>query len=333
MAVPLTMSGMTSPFATSILITGGAGFLGRGILRYIERERIDASVTVYSRDEHKHHALRERYPKVRTVLGDVRDSDRLRMVMTGHEVVIHAAAMKHIPEAERDANEAIAVNVVGSQSVFASAGEALVKKVVAISTDKATSPRNTYGATKMLMERAMQEHARLSTTTQYSAVRYGNVVSSTGSVVPLFRKQIRAGQFVTVTSEKMTRFWMAIDDAVRLVERALSEVRPHGSTFVAECPAMRVTDVVEAAARLEGISAAPPVKIIGVRPGEKLHEVLLDTHEAPYSTRDGHYFILPPALALTGDRINEVMPYESSAPTSWMDVDTMIDLMKDADSV
>lgn len=323
----------TSPFATSILITGGAGFLGRGILRYIERNRIDARVTVYSRDEHKHHALRERYPGVRTVLGDVRDAERLRMVMTGHEVVIHAAAMKHIPEAERDANEAIAVNVVGSHTVFAAASETLVKKVVAISTDKATSPRNTYGATKMLMERSMQEHARLSTTTQYAAVRYGNVVSSTGSVVPLFRKQIRAGQPVTVTSERMTRFWLAIDDAVRLVERALTPARPGGNIYIAECPAMYVTDVANTAARLEGRDRAD-ISIIGVRPGEKLHEVLLDKHEAVYSRRtaDG-YYELPPALMLTGERVDEVMAYESSNPVSWMTPEDMIDLMKDADGV
>lgn len=323
---------MTSPFATSILITGGAGFLGRGILRYIEKNRIDASVTIYSRDEHKHHALRERFPRVRTVLGDVRDSERLRMVMMGHDVVIHAAAMKHIPEAERDANEAIAVNVNGSRSVFSAANEALVKKVVAISTDKATSPRNTYGATKMLMERAMQEHARLSTTTTYTAVRYGNVVSSTGSVVPMFRQQIRDRKPVTLTSERMTRFWLSIDDAVRLVEKALGSTARIGITYIAECPAMRITDVAEAAAILEGKDGAMH-SIIGVRPGEKLHEVLLDDHEARYSTRDGSYFLLPPALTLTGTPVSELMAYESSSPARWMSPAEMIALMKDADSV
>lgn len=322
-----------SPFGSTVLITGGAGFLGRGILRYIERERIRARVTVYSRDEHKHHALRARFPGVRCVLGDVRDAERLRSVMVGHDVVIHAGAMKHIPEAERDAMEAVDVNVNGSRSVFYAAMETGVSKVVAISTDKVTSPRNAYGATKMLMERCLQEAARLSSSTQFAAVRYGNVVSSTGSVVPLFAQQIEDQNEVTITSLDMTRFWLAIDDAVRLVEKALSAQRPHGSTFIAECPAMSVQSVAQAVWELTGRSGDVRFRLVGVRPGEKIHEVLLDSYEAPFAVRDGAYFVLPAALQHAGERAGDLMPYSSDHPARWMEPREMISLIKDARNV
>lgn len=327
---------MTSPFAGNILITGGSGFLGRGILRYIEREGISSRVTVYSRDEHKQYALRAQFPWVRTILGDVRDTDRLRAVMTGHDVVIHAAAIKHIPEAERDVTEAIGVNVDGSRSVAWAAMMAGVRQVVGVSTDKACSPRNAYGATKMLMERTFQESARLSThKVRFTNVRYGNVISSTGSVVPLFLDQIAKNNEVSITSEKMTRFWFPVDDAVRLIERALSDDTRHGYTYVARCPAMTVLQVAHAVWLHAGRTDPLNYRITGTRPGEKLHEALIDAYEAPYTMLDSdpHYCLIPPATSMAGEGDSYVMPYDSSSPDRWMGSDEFVELIKDASLV
>lgn len=311
-------------------MTGGAGFLGRGLLRYIEQNRIGARVTVYSTDEQKHYMLRARYPHVRTVLGDVRDVERLAAVMAGHEIVIHAAALKHIPEAERDVSEAIAVNVEGSRAVAWAAMRAGVKQVVGISTDKACSPRNAYGATKMLMERTFQEANRLAPHMRFINVRYGNVISSTGSVVPLFLDQIARNNEVTITSMKMTRFWIAINDAVRLIERALEDTSRRGSTYVYRCEALDLPTVAQVVWQYADRSGAVPIRVIGARPGEKLHETLVDSYEAPFATDLSPYIVIPPALDMQGEGTSEVMPYESSHPDKWLDPDVMVDLIKDA---
>lgn len=326
---------MTSPFACNILVTGGAGFLGRGLLRYIQRNRIAANVTVYSRDEAKHYALRARYPRVRTVLGDVCDEERLAAVMAGHDVVIHAAALKHIPESERDVSEAIRINLDGSRAVARAATRAGVRKVIGISTDKACSPRNTYGATKMLMERTFQEAQRLAgTQTKFSCVRYGNVISSTGSVVPLFHDQIARDGRVSITSAGMTRFWISIDDAVRLVERALADHKPTAAVYVARCPAMTIMDVAQAVWKLDGLGGRVAHQIIGIRPGEKLHEMLVDEAEGPYAVEDDSgYILIPSALSMAGEGRKEMMPYESSHPSHWLLPDEMASLIKDAEEV
>lgn len=326
---------MTSPFACNLLITGGAGFLSRGILRYIEREKVSSRVTVYSRDEAKHYALRSRFPGVRTVLGDVCDEDRLTAVMSGHDTVIHAAALKHIPEAERDVSEAIRVNVDGSRAVARAALQTSVRQVVGISTDKVCSPVNAYGATKMLMERVFQEAQRLSPATRFTCVRYGNVISSTGSVVPLFLDQLAHHGEVTITSPEMTRFWISIDDAVRLIERALSDTGRRGHTYVARCPAMRIVDVAQAVWAISPEYNHRPVqmRMIGVRPGEKMHETLIDTSEAPYAVGDNGYVMLPPALSMTGETSSFVMPYQSSHPDHWLTPSEMVKLIEDARTI
>lgn len=317
-----------SPFATSILLTGGAGFLGRGILRYIERNKIKASVTIYSRDEAKHSLARQRYPWVRTMLGDVTDTDRLTSAMYGHEVVIHAAAVKHIPEAERDAAEAVRVNVDGSRAVANAARRAGVREVVGISTDKVCSPRNTYGASKMLMERLFQEAGRYGQT-RFSCVRYGNVVSSTGSVIPMFLDQIERDGGVTITALEMTRFWLSIDDAVELIEFALGDQRK-ASVYTLLCKSMRIVEAAQAAWELAGKTGKVSFRIIGTRPGEKLHETLIDTYEAPHALRMGKYVIIPSALELRGTGSSDVMPYDSSHPLEWLTGKQMLGLIEDA---
>lgn len=326
----MTMSN-TTPFSGNILITGGAGFLGRGILRYIEQSRTRANVTVYSRDEAKHYALRARFPGVRTILGDVRDLDRLTAVMAGHDLVIHAAALKHIPEAERDVAEAIGVNVEGSRSVAWAAMRAGVKTVIGVSTDKACSPRNAYGATKMLMERAFEEAQRMAPSTmRFACVRYGNVVSSSGSVVPMFLEQFERDGMASITSFSMTRFWLGIDDAVRLIEYAGGDHR-RGHVYVLKCPAMPIEDVAKAVWRYAGHSdPLPPSRLIGTRPGEKLHETLVDTYEAPYAVDEGDYIVIPPALSMRGETIQAVRPYSSDLPVRTLTIDEMVELIEDA---
>ncbi|GAG09201.1 unnamed protein product, partial [marine sediment metagenome] len=199
---------------TKVLVTGGAGFLGRGILRRVERGGLDWEITVYSRDETKQDECRRRYPFARHVLGDVKDADRLRVAMMGHDVVIHAAAMKYIPEAEVNASECVSVNVGGTQAMMRAADAAAVHRVVGISTDKAVQPVNVYGCSKMAMERLFADTAQFEGGPDFVCVRYGNVVGSTGSVIPLFRRQVEELGRVRITNPDMTRFWMSVDEAI-----------------------------------------------------------------------------------------------------------------------
>lgn len=321
----------------SVLILGGAGFLGRGILRYMEHERTTpARVTVYSRDEAKHYALRARFPYVHTVLGDICDYDRLQAVMAGHDTVIHAAAVKYVPEAERDVTEAVRINVEGSRNVARAALAQGVKQVVAISTDKAVSPLNTYGATKMLMERIFQEAQRLAPPRlRFSCVRYGNVISSTGSVIPVFLDQIEKDGQVTITSPAMTRFWIPINDAVRLIMKALSDDTRRGHTYVYRCAAADIMEVATAAWRYSGRAGTPPNRLIGVRSGEKLSEELLSASEAAYAYEDAidpAIIVVPPALSQRGEGTGVLTAYSSDMPASWLTADELVNQIREVEA-
>lgn len=327
---------MASPFAgKNVLVTGGAGYLGRGFLRLLRDTRSSANVTVYSRDEQKHYALRAKFPHVKTVIGDIRDTDRLTAVMAGQDIIIHAAALKHVPEAERDVSEAIANNVLGSQSVITAALRAGVQTVCGISTDKVCSPVNTYGATKMLMERAFQEAARMSPHTRFVCVRYGNVISSTGSVVPIFRDQIRQFGEVTITNLAMTRFWIRIDDALELIAEAVGDRANNGHTYVYRCGSMRILDVAQSCWQLEGREGTVQYRLIGTRPGEKFHETLVDQSEARYAqtVSGGAMTIIPPAYSQSGEGTSDGMAYTSDAPTFRFFPDEFVETIKDAMTV
>lgn len=259
----------------AILITGGTGFMGRAILQRREAEKWSGRCTVFSRDEAKHVALKRRFPDVRFVLGDVRDEDRLTAAAAGHDLIIHTAAMKHIPEAEFNVLECLSVNVDGSISVAKAAMRAGVECVVGLSTDKAAAPLNTYGATKLLMERVFAEAAGWGGPS-FVCVRYGNVVSSSGSVVPEFRRQIREEGEVRVTDERMSRFWISHSDAIDLI--ALAATGMSGTVLIPRCGAMRIMDLARAAIAAEG--AECPIREVGLRPGEKVHETLLRNEES-----------------------------------------------------
>ena len=289
-----------------IFMTGGAGFLGRAVMRYYQDTQPDWAFTIYSRDEAKHVRARDEFPQHTYILGDVRDLDRLTVAMTGHDRVIHAAAMKYVPQGETDVQEAIKVNVDGSRNVITAALRNHVRHVVGISTDKACNPQNVYGMTKRLMERMFQEAALWTDDTNFSMVRYGNVVGSTGSVVPLFLKQAHEGE-VRLTDGAMTRFWLSVTDAVELIDRAF-QFNAHPEQAAIIVPRLAACDMLTVAgAAVQVVYQEIPESYInmvetGHRPGEKTHEELLSKVEAINARNyDGLMIIYPPHVLTPHD--------------------------------
>jgi UDP-N-acetylglucosamine 4,6-dehydratase len=321
-------------------MTGGAGFLGRGILRWAASAHPDVRFTIFSRDEAKHSPVRQEFPQHNFVIGDVCDKARVTLAMAGHDVVIHAAAFKYVPQAEINVAEAINVNVTGSRNVAEAALMLGVKKVIGISTDKACQPVNVYGLTKLLMERLFQEADTVSSFTNFNLVRYGNVLSSTGSVVPLFRQQARAGH-MTVTNRRMTRFWLSVDEAVHLIDLALREIRG-GTILIPRLHSAEMETVAIACKWLEvGPDAEVEIEDIGQRFGEKVHESLLTDIETVYAEwyNETIYRLYPvtegPRQHFDGDHGNLIRPYTSerfvpSGADGWYTVDEFVELIKAA---
>lgn len=264
----------------AILVTGGSGTLGHAIVRTALAEAWDCTFTIYSRSELRQAQMRQKYPNLRYVLGDVRDAERLGAAVAGHDVVIHAAAMKRLPECDAQPVECYATNVTGSINVLRACQWHGVKRLIAISTDKACAASTAYGASKLMMERAVIAHADGPTTC--TAVRYGNVVASNGSVVPIWRAQAKEGKPLTVTDPEMTRFWMAPSDAVTLIEYAAT--LDHGLIAV---PKMGSLSIAEMAAIV-----APGAELVtmGLRFAEKKHEDLVAPDEFVTETAT-HYLI------------------------------------------
>jgi UDP-N-acetylglucosamine 4,6-dehydratase len=274
----------------TILLTGGTGSFGNAFARRVTRDWPDAVVRVYSRDELKQSEMLSRFGdgQLRFLIGDVRDRSRMTRAAQGADIVIHAAAMKQVPACEYNPFEAVRTNVLGAQHVIDAAIDAGVQKVVALSTDKAVNPVNLYGATKLCAEKiVVQGNAYAShSKTRLSCVRYGNVVGSRGSVVPVFRQQVSEGR-LTITDERMTRFWITLEQAVDLVLFALDNM-VGGEVFIPTIPSMRVVDLAEA------MAPGLPREIVGIRPGEKLHELLLTVDESRHAVdADGVYVVLP----------------------------------------
>jgi len=277
----------------TILITGGTGSFGKMLLKCLLGVATPKKVIIFSRDEYKQFEMAqvyspERYPFLRYFLGDVRDVDRLRMAFSGVDLVIHAAALKQVPAAEYNPFEAVKTNVLGSANVIQAAIETGVKKIVALSTDKAVNPANLYGATKLCSEKLFVAGNAYSTddSTRFSIVRYGNVVGSRGSVIPLFQKQ-RHNKVVTVTDPRMTRFWVTLEDAVAFVMKRVEHM-VGGEIFVPKIPTMGIMDLAKA------VCPECEAKIVGIRPGEKLHEALITPDEARHTFEfDKHYMIKP----------------------------------------
>ncbi|MCC6905962.1 MAG: UDP-N-acetylglucosamine 4,6-dehydratase (inverting) [Anaerolineae bacterium] len=313
--------------SANVLVTGGTGSFGKKFAEIVLRELNPRRLIIFSRDELKQHEMRVGgfdHPNIRYFIGDVRDADRLYRAMHGVDIVVHAAALKQVPACEYNPIEAIKTNVDGAKNVIDAALNAGVSKVLALSTDKAVNPINLYGATKLCAEKLfVQSNAYAGKSgTRFSCVRYGNVVGSRGSVIPLFLQQRQAGH-ITVTDPRMTRFWITLEQGVRFVISAIEQMHG-GEVFVPRIPSMNIMDLAEAMA--PGIE----VKQIGIRPGEKIHEVLVSEDEARHSVRlTDRYVVLPvypwwgQDLWSDGETLSDGFSYSSDANDEWLTIDQL----------
>jgi UDP-N-acetylglucosamine 4,6-dehydratase len=310
----------------TILVTGGTGSFGRRFAETILARHKPRKLIILSRDELKQSEMREAHadhPVLRFFLGDVRDRDRLLRAFHGVDVVVHAAALKQVPAAEYDPWECVRTNIQGAQNVIDAAIERGVKRVIALSSDKAANPINLYGATKLVSDKLFVAGNTYAShgDTQLAVVRYGNVLGSRGSVVPLFRR-LRVTGRLPITDRRMTRFWITLDQAVVFVLRALRRMRG-GEIFVPKLPSMRIVDLAEA--------VAPECAIddVGIRPGEKLHEMMITAEDARKAVEYDDYYVIQPAfpwwsddlLADGGGRpVPEGFVYASDRNDRWLTV-------------
>lgn len=276
----------------SILITGGTGSFGEVFVRRVLHEYAPSRLVVFSRDEFKQFEMAAKVsgPTVRYVVGDVRDQSRLQRVFAGIDVVVHAAALKQVPTAELNPIECIRTNVLGAENIINAALDAGVERVVALSSDKATNPINLYGATKLCSDKLFVAANILAGpgSTRFSVVRYGNVVGSRGSVIPFFKERRATGR-LPITDVRMTRFWITMEDGVDFVLRALA-MMDRGEIFVPKQPSMRMVDLATA------IGPTCEQDVIGIRPGEKIHEVLIPADEAAQTLEFDDFYVIQPAF-------------------------------------
>jgi UDP-N-acetylglucosamine 4,6-dehydratase len=274
----------------TILITGGTGTFGNAVVERYLRDT-DHNIRIFSRDEKKQEDMRVSLnnPRVQFYLGDVRDASTLTTPMKDVDFVFHAAALKQVPSCEFFPLEAVKTNILGAENVFDAAVHASVKKVIALSTDKAVYPINAMGLSKALMERIMVAKSR-SSNTVFCGTRYGNVLASRGSVVPLFVNQIQSGKPLTITNPYMTRFMMTIDEAVDLVQYAFDNGE-QGDIFVKKSPAATIIDIAHAVCEILNVDCT--FKTVGTRHGEKLYETLVSSEEMAHAEDRGKYFRLP----------------------------------------
>jgi UDP-N-acetylglucosamine 4,6-dehydratase/5-epimerase len=320
----------------SVLITGGTGSLGKALTRYFLEHKSLRRLVVFSRDELKQFEMQnELGPRdnLRFFIGDVRDKSRLIRAMNGIDVVIHAAAMKQVPACEYNPSEAIETNINGTQNVVDAAIETNVKRVLCTSTDKAVSPANLYGATKLCAEKVFIAGNFYAGTqdTLLSVTRYGNVLGSRGSVIPLFQKMKQNGK-VTITDERMTRFWLTLEQSVNFVIRSIEEM-VGGEIFIPKVPSMRIVDLARV------IAPVAEMTITGVRPGEKIHEELISSEESVRSYEfDDKYVILPadPARDQSfwkqGKPLSSDFGYRSDTNTEWIEEQQLAELIESSSS-
>lgn len=320
----------------SILITGGTGSFGKAFTSYVLEHYNPRKIIIYSRDEFKQFIMqnefREHASKLRFFIGDVRDRERLARAFEGVDYVIHAAALKQVPTCEYNPAEAIKTNINGAQNVIDAALDAGVKKVVALSTDKAVNPVNLYGGTKLVSDKlfiAANAYAGAEDIC-FSIVRYGNVAGSRGSVIPFFHNLIKnGGTELPITDYRMTRFWISLRQGVELVIKALEEAKG-GETFISKIPSFKVTDLAQA--MLPGC-AMPEV---GIREGEKLHEIMVPVEDSPRTYEYDKHFIVYPQMVWsdrqkaqpTGRKVEEGFSYSSGNNTQWLSVEEIRELLK-----
>ncbi|MBN2655394.1 MAG: UDP-N-acetylglucosamine 4,6-dehydratase (inverting) [Nitrospirae bacterium] len=315
----------------TILITGGTGSFGRKCVEIILKKYSPEKLIIFSRDELKQFEMSQifdqrMYPCIRYFLGDVRDSERLTRAFAGVDYVIHAAALKQVPAAEYNPFEAVKTNVIGAQNVINAAIDANVKRVIALSTDKAANPVNLYGATKLCSDKLFIAGNSYSGyhETRFSVVRYGNVVGSRGSVVPYF-KMLKSTGVIPITDPKMTRFWITLKEGVEFVLKCF-DLSVGGEFFVPKIPSMNIMDLA--------VAIAPDCehKIIGIRPGEKIHEVMITEDDARHTLEFDGYFIVEPEfkwwsaarhVSNGGKAVSEGFRYASNTNDQWISVEDL----------
>ncbi|MBI1866334.1 MAG: UDP-N-acetylglucosamine 4,6-dehydratase (inverting) [Candidatus Staskawiczbacteria bacterium] len=306
----------------TILITGGVGSFGQEFAKIILKECNPKSVRIYDNRELAQVEMEREIkdPRLRFFIGDIRDTNRLHRAFNGVDIVVHAAALKHVPICEYNPIEAIKTNIDGTVNVIDGAINNGVQKAILISTDKAVQPVNLYGATKMVAEKLFVQGNSYSgdRKTMFSVARYGNVIGSSGSVVPLFQKQKEMGE-ITITDETMTRFWITLDQGVRFVVKCIENMKG-GEIFIPKIPSTKITDLAEA------IAPGVKRKIIGIRPGEKIHEVLLTAEESRNAKEFEEYFIITPEFSFwdtknhqDGKETVDKFLYSSDSNTKWLD--------------
>jgi len=315
-----------------VLVTGGTGSFGKKFVEIMLREYHPKRLVIFSRDELKQHDMRASgfdHSSLRYFIGDVRDPGRLQRALAGISVVVHGAALKQVPACEYNPFEAIQTNIMGGRNVIDAAIDQGVRRILALSTDKAVNPINLYGATKLCAEKMfVQANAYAGAQeTRFSCARYGNVVGSRGSVIPVFMEQRKRGR-ITITDPRMTRFWLTLEHGVRFVIRSIEQMHG-GEIFVPKIPSMRLVDLAEA------IAPGCAVEYIGIRPGEKLHEVLLSEDEARNAVEvDGMYVIQPShpwwkkANWVQARALPEGFRYASDRNEQWLSHEQLQDLIE-----
>ena len=321
----------------SILITGGTGSFGRKCTEIILKNYKPEKLIIFSRDELKQFEMNqifkeEEYPCLRYFIGDVRDKDRLYRAFYGVDYVIHAAALKQVPLSERNPFEAVKTNVLGAENIINAAIDCEVKRVIALSTDKAANPVNLYGATKLCSDKLFVAGNSYSGYhgTRFSVVRYGNVVGSRGSVIPFFKKMKGTGT-LPITDPRMTRFWITLEQGVKFVLRCL-ELMDGGELFVPKIPSMNIMELAKA------IASECKHEVVGIRPGEKLHEVMITEDDARHTLELEDYYIVEPEFKWWSNKrhvVNGGVPapenfrYASNTNDKWLTVEELRKLIGD----
>ncbi len=325
----------------NILITGGTGSFGKKYTETLLQNYKPNKIIIYSRDELKQYEMAQEFSDtcMRYFIGDVRDENRLKKAFKDVDYVIHAAALKHVPIAEYNPMECIKTNINGAQNVIDAAIENKVKKVIALSTDKAANPINLYGATKLVSDKLFVAANNLVGTqdTQFSVVRYGNVLGSRGSVVPFFQKLINEGtKEIPITDERMTRFLITLEDGVNFVLKNFQRMQG-GEIFVPKIPSMKITDLGKA------LAPSLPQKIVGIRPGEKLHEIMCPSDDSHLTYEFKDHYVIAPTIKFTSHRefnknilgeigihVEQGFEYNSGNNDVWLSNDSLLELLKKA---
>lgn len=311
---------------SSILVTGGTGSFGKAFIRYALDNLDPRRIAVLSRDELKQSEMRKDFPddRLRWFIGDIRDRERLKRAFHGVDHVVHAAALKQVDTAEYNPYEYVKTNIIGSQNVIETAIDAGVRKVVALSTDKASSPINLYGATKLTADKLFVGANNYSDAqgADFAVVRYGNVMGSRGSVIPLFRQLAAEGKPLPVTDTRMTRFWITLPQAVKFVVDSFDRMTG-GELFVPRIPSMRIMDLIEA------LAPGAETFEIGIRPGEKLHEEMISADDSYRTVRQADRYVVKPTVQEwwftepEGDPVPPGFSYRSDTNDLWLTPDEL----------